>query len=272
MDKTQIERLQQKALLIRRDLTEMLFRSASGHWGGSLGLADVFTVLFFGGILRYNAKKPEAKDRDRFILSNGHIAPLYYTVLEHAGFFGDKKPALRKIGSPLQGHPSHTHLAVVETSTGPLGQGVGVAVGKAIALKMQGSSARVFCITSDGEHEEGSTWEAVASAGKYRLDNLIYILDRNHVQISGTTEDVGNLGNIGARYRDLGWEVLEVNGHDIGKLLRLFDSFKYKSRKPRIVIARTIMGKGVKQIENDYHYHGKAPSEKEYLMAMAELK
>ena len=249
----------------------MLFRSASGHWGGSLGLADVFTALFFGGALKYNAKKPEWKDRDRFILSNGHIAPLYYTVLEHAGFFGDKKPALRKIGSPLQGHPSHTHLAVVETSTGPLGQGVGVAVGKAIALKMLRSDARVFCITSDGEHEEGSTWEAVASAGKYKLENLIYILDRNHVQISGTTEEVSNLGNIGARYRDLGWEVMEVNGHDIGKLLRLFDSLKYKSRKPRLIIARTIMGKGVKEIENDFHYHGRAPNEKEYLMAMEEL-
>jgi transketolase len=272
MEKKQVEQLEKKAREIRRDLTEMLYRSNSGHWGGSLGMADVMTTLFFGGVMKYNAKKPDWKDRDRFILSNGHIAPLYYTVLEHAGFFGDKKATLRKIGSPLQGHPSHIHLEAVETSTGPLGQGVGVAVGKAIALKMKKINAKVFCMTSDGEHEEGSTWEAVASGGKYKLDNLVYILDRNHMQISGSTEKVSNLGNIALRYRDLGWEVVEVDGHNIAKVLKAFSSVNSKNGKPKIIIARTIMGKGVKPIENDYHYHGKAPNEAEYLMAMELLK
>jgi len=264
--------LQDRAKLIRRDLTTLLFNAGSGHWGSSLGMSDIFAVLFFGGVLKYNSKKPDWAERDRFILSNGHIAPVYYTVLEQAGFFGDKKAQLRRTGSPLQGHPSHIHIEAVETSTGPLGQGVGVAVGKAVALKMKKINSRVYCITSDGEHEEGSTWEAVASGGKFKLDNLVFILDRNHLQISGTTEEVGNLGNIASRYRDLGWEVFEVNGHDIAKILKVFSSVKNKSNKPKLIIAKTIMGKGVGFIENDYHYHGRAPNEEEYNKAMELLK
>jgi transketolase len=272
MHSTKEKELQDRAKSIRRDLTTLLFNAGSGHWGGSLGMADVFAVLFFGGILKYNAKKPDWTERDRFILSNGHIVPVYYTVLEQAGFFGDKKAQLRRTGSPLQGHPSHIHIEAVETSTGPLGQGVGVAVGKAIALKMKKIDSRVFCICSDAEHEEGSTWEAIASAGKFKLDNLVFILDRNHLQISGTTDEVANLGNISSRYRDLGWEVFEVNGHDIGKILKVFGAVKNKTPKPKLIIAKTVMGKGVKFIENDYHYHGRAPNEEEYNRAMLELK
>jgi len=272
MEKKDIEILEKKAKEIRRDLTEMLHKAGSGHWGGSLGMADVFTALFFGGVLKYNPKKTDWKERDRFILSNGHIAPLYYTTLEHAGFFGDKKAALRKLGSPLQGHPSHTHLGAVETSTGPLGQGVGVAVGKAIALKLKKINSKVFCITSDGEQEEGSTYEAIASAGKFQLDNLVFILDRNHLQLSGSTELIGNLGNIGNRYRDLGWDVFEVDGHNINKILRTLSLIKSKNKKPKLIIAETIMGKGLDFIENDYHYHGRAPNEEEYIRAMRILK
>lgn len=272
MEKKQIESLQDKAKEIRRELSTMLYLAGSGHWGSSLGLSDVLTVLFFGGILKYNPKKPDWKDRDRFILSNGHIAPLFYSILDEAGFFGDKKALLRRTGSPLQGHPSHLHLEAVETSTGPLGQGVGVAVGKAIALKMKKINSRVFCVLSDGELEEGSSWEAIASAGKYQLDNLIYILDRNHLQISGSTEEVSNLGNLALRFRDLGWEVYEVNGHDLAKILKVLNSINSKNKKPKLIIAKTIMGKGVKFIENDYHYHGRAPNEKEYLAAMELLK
>mgnify|MGYP003872007931 CR=1 FL=1 len=268
MTKNIIENLEFEARRVRRDLTTMLYISGSGHWGGSLGMADVFTVLFFGGVLKYNSKKADLKERDRFILSNGHIAPVYYTCLEHAGFFGDKKAQLRKIGSPLQGHPSHLHLQAVETSTGPLGQGVGVAVGKAIALKMKKINSRVFCITSDGEYQEGSTIEAIRSAAKYCLDNLVFVLDRNHLQISGTTEEVSHLGNIALQYRDLGWEVFEVNGHDIPKLLKVFNSINSKNKKPKLVIAKTTMGKGVRFIENDHHYHGKVPSGSEYEKAM----
>jgi transketolase len=272
MERKNVEELKQRAKLIRRDLTGMLFRAGSGHWGGSLGMADVFAVLFFDGVLKYNPRKPDWVERDRFILSNGHIAPVYYTVLEQAGFFGDKKAQLRKTGSPLQGHPSHIHIEAIETSTGPLGQGVGVAVGKALALKLKKINSRVFCVTSDGEREEGSTTEAVASAGKYKLDNLVFIMDRNHMQISGTTEDVSNLGNIANSYRDYGWEVLEVDGHNIPKILKAFSAVKSKNGKPKLIIARTIMGKGVKFIENDYHYHGRAPNEEEYIKAMEILK
>jgi len=273
MSKKKITELQNKAQEIRRDLTALLYKAKSGHWGGSLGMADIFTVLFFGNVLKYNPKNPTFKDRDRFILSNGHICPVYYVSLDHAGFFGDKKMQLRRLGSPLQGHPSHLHINAIETSTGPLGQGVGVAVGKALALKLKRKSKtpRVFCVTSDGEHEEGSTWEAIASAGKFKLDNLIFILDRNHLQITGSTEEVGNLGDIGLRYKDLGWEVFEVDGHNIAKILKVFSLIKKRNHKPKLIIAETIMGKGVKFIENDYHYHGKAPNEEEYRRAMEEL-
>jgi len=272
MSKKKISDLQIKAKEIRKDLTTLLYKAGSGHWGGSLGMADIFAVLFFGNILKYNSKKPEWKDRDRFILSNGHICPVYYVVLDHAGFFGDKKTQLRKLGSPLQGHPSHLHMDAIETSTGALGQGVGVAVGKALALKLKKSRPqKVFCITSDGEHQEGSTWEAVSSAGRFKLDNLVFILDRNHLQISGSTEDVSNLGDIVTRYKNLGWEVFDVNGHDIAKIIKVFSQIKKKNNKPKLIIANTIMGKGIKSIENDYHYHGKAPNEEEYKMAMEEL-
>lgn len=272
VDKKQVESLQLRAKKIRRDLTEMLYIAGSGHWGGALGMADIMSVLFFGNVLKYNPKNPEWKERDRFILSNGHVVAVYYAILEEAGFLGDKKAQLRKIGSPFQGHPSHLHLEVVETSTGALGQGIGVAAGKALALKLKKSNSRVFCITSDGEHEEGSVWEAVGFAGKHHLDNLIFVLDRNHLQISGTTEEVSNLGNIALRYRDLGWEVHEVNGHDIAKIIKTFNLINNKNKKPKLIIARTVMGKGVKFIENDYHYHGRAPNEEEYVKAMEELK
>lgn len=272
MEKDIVKKLENRAKEIRRDLTTMLYVAGSGHWGGSLGMADVFAVLFFGNVLKYNAKKPDWKERDRFILSNGHIAPVYYAVLEQAGFFGDKKAQLRRTGSPLQGHPSHIHIEAIETSTGPLGQGVGVAVGKALALRMKNINSKVFCITSDAEQEEGSTTEAIASAGKYKLDSLIYIMDRNHMQIGGTTEEVSNLGNIANRYRDYGWEVFEVDGHNIPKLLKIFSAVKSKNGKPKLIIARTIMGKGVKLIENDYHYHGRAPNDEEYQKAMELLK
>lgn len=272
MDKKRIEQLEQKAREIRRDLTTMLYQAGSGHWGGALGLADVFATLFFGGFLKYNPKKPDSKERDRFILSNGHVCAVYYTVLDQAGFFGDKKMVFRKLGSPLQGHPSHLHIGAVETSTGPLGQGVGVAVGKAIALKLRGSDSRVFCITSDAEHQEGSTREAISSAGRYMLDNLVFIIDRNHLQISGKTEDVANLGSLKDFYKDMGWEVFEVDGNSVGKLIKTFSLVNNKNKKPKVIIANTIMGKGVGFIEGDHRYHGRAPSDKEYQLAMSILE
>ncbi len=272
MANKKIQKLDEIAKSLRRDVTEMLYGAGSGHWGSSLGMADVFTALFFGGVIHYGYKKSEWARRDRFILSCGHICPIFYATLDHLGFFGNKKATLRKLGSPLQGHPSHIHIEAVETATGPLGQGVGVAVGKALALKLQKRKQRVFCVTSDGEHEEGSTWEAIASARKFELDNLIFVLDRNHLQISGSTDKVGNLGNLAERYRQLGWGVFEVNGHDIAKILETAKQTKKQNKRPKLIIANTVMGKGISFIENDYRYHGKAPNEQEYEKAMVELK
>ncbi|MBI2448453.1 transketolase [Candidatus Microgenomates bacterium] len=267
-----IKQLENVARNLRHDTTEMLYRAGSGHWGGSLGMADIFAALFFGGIIYYPWKKNQWNRRDRFILSCGHICPIFYATLDRLGFFGDKKAILRKLGSPLQGHPSHIHIEAVETSTGPLGQGVGVAVGKALALKMQKKKQRVFCVTSDGEHEEGSTWEAISSAAKFKLDNLIFILDRNHLQIGGSTEEVANLGNLAERYRFLGWDVFQTNGHIMPEILDTFRKVKRANGRPKLVIAETTMGKGVSFVENDYRYHGRAPNEEEYKKAVTELR
>lgn len=268
--KTHIKKLIQRARLLRLEVTQLLFASGSGHWGSSLGTADIFAVLFFGDVMRYGRKASEKNDR--FILSNGHICPIFYTVLAQMGCFGDKKPRLRRLGSPLQGHPSHIHLPWVETATGPLGQGVGVAVGKALALKLKKSQSRVFCMTSDGEHQEGSTWEAISSAGHFQLDNLIYILDRNHLQISGSTDDIANLGNIKKRYELLGWRVFSVDGHSIPDLVEVFKNVQQSDGRPTLVICNTVMGKGVPFIENNYRYHGKAPTSDEYERALEVLK
>ncbi|MFA7308787.1 MAG: transketolase [Patescibacteria group bacterium] len=272
MQHTHTQQLEQTAKDLRLMVTEMLYASGSGHWGSSLGTADIFSVLFFGGVLRHSRLHAKRAQMDRFILSCGHICPIYYACLIKAGYLGDKKVTLRKLGSPLQGHPSHSFWDAIETSTGPLGQGVGVAVGKALALRLTKSKSRVFCMTSDGEHEEGSTWEAVAAAGKHALSSLVFILDRNHMQISGTTEEVSNLGDIATRYETLGWRVLMVDGNSVSRLLTVFEKAQTRSSKPTLVLCTTVMGKGVPFIENNYHYHGKAPNNDEYTRALSFLK
>jgi transketolase len=259
-----IRELKNIALNIRISIIQSLAESGSGHTGGSLGLADVFTVLYFK-VLRIDPSKPDWDDRDRLILSIGHVAPVFYATLSHAGFFPvEELVTLRKMGSRLQGHPGREHgLPGIELSAGSLGQGLSVAVGMALAGKMDNKSWRVCSVHGDGELQEGSIWEAAMSAAHYKLDNLIAVVDRNGVQIDGKTSEVMEIEPLVDKWRAFGWEVFECDGHDFDNILGTFKNASMVSDKPSVIIANTIMGKGIKEIEGDYKWHGKAPSKEE---------
>lgn len=249
----------------------MLVESQSGHTAGPLGMADVFAALYFHE-LRYDPKKPEHKERDYVFLSNGHICPVWYATLSRAGFFPRKDLfTLRKINGKLQGHP-HLTTPGVENSGGPLGQGTSQSCGAALGLKQDNARNRVYCLTSDGELEEGQPWEAAMFATKYNLDNLCWIVDRNHIQIDNFTDAVMPLGNLGAKFRSFGWHVIRCSGHDIEGLVDAFKRARTIKGKPSIIIAHTIPGRGVKAFENDYHWHGKVPSKEEGQLALKELR
>lgn len=258
---------------IRVDIIKMLERAGSGHTGGALGVTDILVSLYFGGILNYNPKKPNWPARDRFILSNGHVCPALYAVLARAGFFSKAKlRTLRRINSQLQGHPSRVDLDGLDFSTASLGQGIGGACGMAWVAKKDKADYKVYCVTSDGEHQEGSTWEAVAFAHHYKLNNLINIIDRNYIQISGKTEEVMGVEPLVKKYQAFGWQVLRVDGHSIMQLLKSLVKAGKSKTKPTVIIARTTMGKGVSFMENDFHWHGKAPTFKEAKKAIVELQ
>lgn len=257
---------------IRIDIIKMLAKAGSGHTGGSLGVTDILVALYFGGVLNYDAKRPNWKERDRFVLSNGHVCPALYAVLARAGYFSRAKlQTLRKINSDLQGHPDRTSLPGIETSAASLGQGIGVVVGMAAAAKMDKASYKVICLTSDGEHQEGSTWEAVNFASHYKLDNLINIIDRNRCQISGCTEDVMHVDPLAKKYQYFGWKVFKAAGHNIASLSKIIGQAKKVKNKPSVIIAKTVMGKGVSFMEGNYLWHGKAPKEEEARKALHEL-
>lgn len=267
---TDVKDLKLMANTIRQDIIRMLVKAGSGHSAGPLGMADVFTALYFN-ILNHDPKKPLALNRDRLILSNGHICPVRYAAMARAGYFPVKELAtLRKYRSRLQGHPSRENFPPLEAATGSLGQGVGIAVGMALAAKLDKKKHHIYCVTSDGEHDEGSTWEAINAAQKYKLDNLIFILDRNHIQISGFTQDVWPLESLKAKYKAFNWEVIVINGNDFKQILDAAKKAK-KSRKPVIIIAKVIPGKGVSFMENKYEWHGKAPDEEQAEKALSEL-
>ncbi|MCK4677339.1 MAG: transketolase, partial [Bacteroidales bacterium] len=237
-----------------------LAEAGSGHTGGSLGLADVFTTLYFN-ILNHNPEDPQWDDRDRLILSIGHVAPVLYTSLAHAGYFPKKELlTLRKLGSRLQGHPGRDHyLPGIELSAGSLGQGLSVAVGLALGAKLDNKKWRVYCINGDGELQEGSVWEAAMSASHYKLDNLTALVDRNGVQIDGKTGNVMEIEPLNEKWQSFGWHVITCDGHNHKEIIRAYDQAKKTKGKPSVIIATTIMGKGVKSIENNYKWHGKAP-------------
>ncbi|MFH1584687.1 MAG: transketolase [Patescibacteria group bacterium] len=261
MRRVSIAKLEQKANEIRQDLIETLVEAGSGHSAGPLGMADIFTALYFC-VLKHDPKRPRWPERDRLILSNGHIVPVRYVAMAHAGYFPKKElKTFRKIHSNLEGHPSFKKIPALETSSGPLGEGLSQACGFALALRMQGRpfSPYVWCLTSDGEHDEGMTWEAAMLAAKYRLSNLTVVIDRNNIQIDGYTEDIMPLEPLREKYEAFGWRVLEMNGHDMEEIISTLEESKAIQEAPVCIIANTIPGKGVKFMEHRYEWHGVPP-------------
>lgn len=254
-----IQQLELKANTIRQNIIKMLIEAGSGHSAGPLGMADVFTALFFE-ILHIDPKKTDWELRDRLVLSNGHICPVLYATMAEAGFFPVKElSTLRKLGSRLQGHPHRSALPGLETTSGPLGSGLSQAAGMALAGKMDDEPWRVYCLMSDGEHDEGNTWEAVMLAAKYKLDNLTAIMDRNNIQIDGFTEDIMPLESLKAKYEAFGWHVLEIDGHNMQQIVEAVEQSKAIHGKPTMILAHTIPGKGVDFMENDFKWHGAPP-------------
>ncbi len=263
--------LQQKARKIRIEIIKMLAQAGSGHPAGSLGMTDIFTALYFD-ILKHNPKKPNWLDRDRLILSCGHIVPVWYATLAEAGYFPKKELAtLRQIGSRLQGHPKRHSLPGIENTSGPLGQGVSVACGVALATKMKNQDFTTYLISSDGEHDEGQTWEAIMFAHHHKLDNLINIVDRNQIQISGNTEEIMSIGRLSDKYQAFGWQVFETDGHDFTQIINTISKCHESNGRPKVVIAHTAPGKGVSFMENDFRWHGKAPNQEDAARALEEL-
>lgn len=270
------------AAKIREDIIKELVAAGSGHSAGPLGMADVFTALYFH-ILQHDPKKPNWPERDRLILSNGHICPALYATLARAGYFPlEELKTLRKLGSRLQGHPHRGALPGVETTSGPLGSGLSQAIGFALAAKLDKRKHRVYCLTSDGEHQEGNTWEAIMFAAKNRLSNLTAIIDRNNIQIDGFTENVMPLNSLRAKYESFNWHVLEVDGHNFESIIAAAAEAKAIHEQPTVIIAHTIPGKGVDFMENDYKWHGippgvsnmpgEPPKERQAKMALRQLR
>ncbi len=277
LNNEKIRELEKKANDIRQSIIEMLVEAKSGHTAGALGMADVFTLFYFH-ILKHNPKDPSWEDRDRLVLSNGHICPVLYATMAHSGYFPlEELKTLRKFGTRLQGHPHREYLPYVETSSGPLGSGLSQAIGMAMADKIDSltvseKSRYIYCFMSDGELDEGNTWEAIMLAGKNRLNNLIAILDRNNIQIDGNTERVMPLEPLADKWRAFNWHVIEVGGHDFKALNQAVKEAQEIFEKPTIIIAHTIPGKGVKEFERDYKWHGISPNKEEAEMALKELR
>src|ERR1035437_8118997 len=267
--------LEKKANDIRISIIEMLVEAGSGHTAGPLGMADIFTLFYFH-ILHQDPKNPSWEERDRVVLSNGHICPVLYATMAHAGYFPvEELKTLRKFGSRLQGHPHREYMPWLETSSGPLGEGLSQAVGMALADKMDNganTSRFIYCFMSDGEHDEGNTWEAMMLAGKHKLRNLIAIVDRNNIQIDGVTEEIMPLEPIADKWRAFNWHVIEVGGHDFRALDEAVEQAQAVYEKPIVIIAHTIPGKGVKEFERDYKWHGTPPNKEQADMALKELR
>ena len=267
-----LKELESKANDVRISVIESLLAAGSGHTAGPLGMADIFTALYFH-ILNHNPKDPAWADRDRLILSNGHISPVRYAVMAHAGYFPlEELQTLRKFGTRLQGHPERERLLAIETTSGPLGSGLGQAAGIAYGARMDDKKFRVYCLMSDGEQEAGNTWESAMFAGKNKLANLTAVIDRNNIQINGRTEDVMPLEPLRDKYEAFNWHVLEVGGHNMEEFVDAVEQAKAIVEKPTVIIAHTIPGKGIKEIEGDYLWHGKPPNKEEGERFLKELR
>jgi len=264
--------LEEKANDIRQDVIEMLLAAGSGHSAGPLGMADIFTALYFE-VLQHKPKQPSWPDRDRLVLSNGHICPVQYATLANAGYFPrEELKTLRQYGTRLQGHPHRGSLPGVETTSGPLGSGLSQACGMALAARLDKKKYRIYCAMSDGEHEEGNLWEAIMFAGDRNLHNITGIVDRNNIQIDGRTEDIMPLEPLRDKYEAFNWHVIEIDGNNIEQFVAATDEAKAITEKPTVIIAHTIPGKGVSFMEGDYLWHGKTPKPEEAKKALHELR
>lgn len=271
-DNLKIKELKEKARDIRISIIEMLVEAGSGHTAGALGMADIFAYLYFIG-LKHDPKRPNWEERDRLILSNGHICPVLYSAMAHSGYFPvSELKTLRKFGSRLQGHPHRDFLPMLETSSGPLGSGLSQTVGMALADRIDKKERTFFCIMSDGELDEGNSWEAIMLAGKEKLGNITAIIDRNNIQISGFTDEVMPLEPLAKKWENFGWHVQVIDGNDFNAIDDAIVKAKWVGNKPSVIIAKTIPGKGVKAWENKWQWHGKPPTKEEGEMAIKELK
>ncbi|HJJ06111.1 MAG TPA: transketolase [Clostridiaceae bacterium] len=268
---TDVKALEKIANDIRIGVIEAVYSAKSGHPGGSLSCTDILTVLYFNQ-MNINEKEPNAKARDRFVLSKGHCSPALYSTLARKGYFEKEKLlTFRNIESNLQGHPDMNKVLGVDMTSGSLGQGLSVANGMALASKLNEDGYRVYCLLGDGEIEEGQVWEAAMTSNKYKLDNLCVIVDNNNLQIDGNIEEVKGLTNIGDKFKSFGFEVLQIDGNNIEELLNAFNVAKQIKGRPTVIIAKTIKGKGVSFMENKVEWHGRAPKEEEYKQAIEEL-
>ena len=271
IEKKTLEKLERTAEIIRKHIIEMIYTAQSGHPGGSLSAVEIITALYFK-ILNHKPKNPYWEDRDRFILSKGHAAPALYAVMAEIGYLPiEELLTLRKPSSRLQGHPAHTYLPGIEASTGSLGHGLSVGVGMALSAKLDNKKYRIYVLIGDGESDEGSIWEAVMSAGHYKLDNLTVFLDRNKLQIDGDTEKVMSLEPIDERFRAFGWNVIRINGHNFNEIFDAVEKAKNIKNKPTLIIALTTKGKGVSFMENAAHFHGMPPNKQEFESAINEI-
>lgn len=269
-----VKQLEEKAVVIREDIIRMLEHAGSGHSAGPLGLADIFSALYFH-IMNYKADEPEWSERDVFFLSNGHTVPVQYAAMAEAGFFPKEElMTLRKLGSRLQGHPERTKLPGLENTSGPLGSGLSQAAGYAYTLQYIDKSPRrqVYVVTGDGELNEGNIWEAAMFAGKYKLSQLTVFIDRNNIQIDGTTEDVMTLEDLHGKWESFGWHVQEIDGHNIESVIDAASMAKAITNMPSVIIAHTIPGKGVDFMEYDYHWHGAPPNSEQAKEALHKLR
>ncbi len=264
------EELQDLARNIRKSIINMLAEAGTGHTAGSLDIVEIMVSLYFHA-LKHDPENPDWPDRDRLVLSAGHINPALYATMSEAGYFPKEELlTLRKINSRLQGHPHNHSLPGIEASSGPLGQGSSVAVGMALADKMDNKPNHTYCIVSDGEHDEGQIWEAIMFAAKNKLNNLTFIVDRNHIQIDGTTEEIMPLEPFAKKYEAFNWHIIEVDGHNFTEIISALD--KKSTEKPTVILAKTIAGKGIPAIENNWQWHGKTPTKDEAIEAIKQLE
>lgn len=268
----ELQALEQMARTVRADIVTMIHQAGSGHPGGSLSAADLMVGLYFGDILRVDPSDPGWPGRDRFILSKGHVAPVVYSVLARKGFFPvEDLSTLRRLGSHLQGHPHMGSTRGLDCSSGSLGQGLSIANGLALSFLKQGLPCRVYCLMGDGELQEGQIWEAVMTAAQHKLDNLCAIVDYNHVQLDGTLEEIKALGDLCIKFRAFGWNVIELDGHDMKQVIQAYRMAMAFKGKPTVLIANTIKGKGVSFMENRCEWHGSAPNSAQVKLALEEI-